>query len=49
METSHTITWLDLPTGKTFTLTGKMSEARLQQIRLRIERERATAPTKQNP
>ena len=43
VEAIHTITWSDPATGKTFTLAGKMSEARLQQIRLRIERERAAA------
>ena len=40
------ISWAD-SAGNTFTLEGRMSEARLQQLRLRIERERAAA--KRNP
>ena len=43
----HTITWTDSATGSTLMLTGRMPEARLQEIRVRIERERA--PTKKNP
>ena len=43
----HTITWTDSATGSTLTLTGRMPEARLQEIRIRIERERAAA--KKNP
>jgi hypothetical protein len=43
----HTITWTDSATGSTLTLTGRMPEARLQEIRIRIERERATA--RKNP
>ena len=39
----HTITWSDPATGSTFALTGRMSEARLQQIRIRIERQRGAA------
>jgi Putative zinc-finger len=43
----HTITWSDSGTGSTLTLTGRMPEARLQEIRIRIERERAAA--RKNP
>jgi Putative zinc-finger len=43
----HTIRWTDSATGSTLTLTGRMPEARLQEIRIRIERERATA--RKNP
>jgi anti-sigma factor RsiW len=43
----HTIAWTDSATGSTLTLTGRMPEARLQEIRIRIERERAAA--KKNP
>lgn len=39
----HTITWSDPATGTTFALTGRMPEARLQQIRIRIEQQRAAA------
>jgi hypothetical protein len=39
----RTITWADPTTGHTLTLTGRMPEARLQQIKIRIERERAAA------
>lgn len=39
----HTITWMDPVTRNTLSLTGRMSEARLQLIRLRIEKERAAA------
>ena len=42
-NTLHTITWTDSTTGNTLTLTGRMPEARLQEIKIRIERERATA------
>jgi hypothetical protein len=44
----RTITWTDSATGNTLKLTGRMSEARLQEIRIRIERERAEA-AKKNP
>jgi anti-sigma factor RsiW len=44
----HTITWIDSATGNTLTLTGRMPEARLQEIRIRIERERGAAGRK-NP
>lgn len=47
-NTLHTITWIDSATGNTLTLTGRMPEARLQEIRIRIERERAAAVRK-NP
>jgi hypothetical protein len=41
----HTITWTDPATRNTLSLTGRMSEARLQLIRLRIEKERAQKKT----
>ena len=44
----HTITWTDSTTRNTFSLRGRMPEARLQEIRIRIERERAAA-AKKNP
>jgi len=43
-----TITWLDPGTGNMLRLSGRMPAARLQEIRLRIERERAAA-AKKNP
>ena len=42
----NTISWKDSSTGNTLTLTGNMSIERLQEIRQRIERERAAAATK---
>jgi hypothetical protein len=45
----HTITWTDSTTGNTLTLTGRMSEAQLRQIRIRIERERAAAAANKRP
>lgn len=47
----HTITWTDPSTRSTLTLSGRMPEARLQEIRIRIERERAAAAAaaKRNP
>jgi anti-sigma factor RsiW len=45
----RTITWADQTTGHTLALTGRMSEARLQQIKIRIERERAAAAAKKKP
>jgi hypothetical protein len=44
----HTITWTDATTRNMLSLTGRMPEARLQEIRGRIERERAAA-AKKNP
>jgi hypothetical protein len=44
----HTITWTDSATRGTFSLSGRMPEARLQEIRIRIESERAAA-AKKNP
>jgi anti-sigma factor RsiW len=46
-----TITWADATTGNVLKLSGRMPEARLQQIKIRIERERATAAAaaKKNP
>jgi hypothetical protein len=50
-QTANVITWSDPATGSTFTLTGKISPARLEQVKLRIERERAAAAAgaKKNP
>jgi hypothetical protein len=45
----HTITWIDPTTGNTLTLSGRVPEARLQEIKVRIERERSAAATKKNP
>jgi anti-sigma factor RsiW len=45
----HTITWTDPATGHTLALTGRMPEARLQLIKIRIERERAAAAAKKKP
>jgi hypothetical protein len=42
-NTLHAITWTDPATKNTLTLTGRMPEARLQGIRIRIDRERAAA------
>jgi hypothetical protein len=47
-EGNHIIKWTDPATGNTLTLTGRLPEARLQEIRIRIERERAAA-VKKNP
>lgn len=41
-----TISWRDVTTGNELKLSGRMSEARLQQVRIRIERERAAAAKK---
>jgi hypothetical protein len=43
--TPRSIKWIDPATGNALTLTGRMPEARLQEIRTRIERERAAAAT----
>jgi Putative zinc-finger len=48
-NTLHTITWTDAATGNTLTLTGRMPEARLQEIKIRIERERAVTAAKKKP
>jgi hypothetical protein len=45
----HTIRWTDATTGKMLTLSGRLPEAQLQQIRFRIERERAIAAAKKKP
>jgi hypothetical protein len=46
----NVITWKDPATGATLTLSGRMSPVRLQEIRIRIERERAAAAAaKKNP
>ena len=44
-----TITWIDTVTGNTLKLSGRMSETRLQLIKIRIERERAAAAAKKKP
>ncbi len=44
-----TITWIDTATGNTLKLSGRMSEARLQQIKISIERKRAAAAAKKKP
>jgi Putative zinc-finger len=44
-----TISWADTTTGKVLKLSGRMSETRLQQIKIWIERERAAAAAKKNP
>jgi len=41
---TNTITWIEPGTGKTLTLSGNVSAERLQEIRKRIEKERASAP-----
>lgn len=49
--TPRSITWTDPATGNRLTLTGRMPEMRLQEIKIRIERERtaAAAGAKKNP
>jgi len=50
VSTLRVVSWTDPATGNTLTLTGRMSEARLQEIKIRIERERAAAAAaKKNP
>jgi hypothetical protein len=44
-----TISWTDPTTGNVLKLSGRMPAARLQEIRLRIERERAAAAGKKTP
>ena len=41
----RTITWADARTGKTLVLTGSVSVERLQEIRLRIDKQRAAGIT----
>jgi hypothetical protein len=48
-NTVHAITWIDSAARNTLTLTGRMPEARLQEIRIRIEGERARAAAKKSP
>jgi len=48
-NTLRVVSWTDPGTGNTLTLTGRMSEARLQEIKIRIERERAAAAAKKSP
>jgi putative zinc finger protein len=45
----NTISWKDPATGATLNLSGRMSTARLQEIKIRIERERAAAAARKNP
>jgi hypothetical protein len=49
--TVNTITWTDAATANKLTLSGRIPEARLQEIKIRIERERAAAAAaaKKNP
>ena len=47
--TVNMISWNDPATGATLTLSGRMSKARLQEIKIRVERERAAAAAKKNP
>ena len=44
-----TISWIDAATGNTLKLSGRMAEIRLQQLKIRIERERAAAAAKKKP
>lgn len=44
-----TISWVDAATGNVLKLAGRMPEARLKQIRISIERERAAAAAKKKP
>jgi hypothetical protein len=44
-----TISWIDAATGNTLKLSGRMPEIRLQQIKIRIERDRAAAAAKKKP
>jgi anti-sigma factor RsiW len=44
-----TISWPDVSTGNMLRLSGRMPVARLRDIKLRIERERATAAAKKKP
>jgi len=44
-----TISWADAATGNMLKLSGRMPEARLQQIKIRIERERTAAAAKKKP
>jgi anti-sigma factor RsiW len=50
-QAANVITWSDPSTGSAFTLTGRISPARLEQLKLRIEREKAAAAAaaKRNP
>jgi len=49
VSTVNTISWSDPTTGATLTLSGRLSTASLQEIKIRIERERAAAAAKKNP
>ena len=44
-----TLSWVDASTGGMLKLSGRMSVARLKEIKLRIERERASAAAKKRP
>ncbi|HYU53440.1 MAG TPA: zf-HC2 domain-containing protein [Gemmatimonadaceae bacterium] len=43
------VSWKDPATGAMLTLSGRLPTARLQEIKIRIERERAAAAAKKNP
>jgi hypothetical protein len=45
----NVITWKDPATGAMLTLSGRMPAGRLQEVKIRIERERAAAAAKKNP
>ena len=49
LNSLKSISWVDPVTGATLTLSGRVSETRLQQTRFRIERERAAAAAKKTP
>jgi hypothetical protein len=44
-----TISWVDTTTGNVLKLSGRMPETQLQQIKIRIERERAAEAAKKKP
>jgi hypothetical protein len=48
-STLRVVSWTDPVTGNTLTLTGRISEVRLQEIKIRIEQERAAAAAKKKP
>ena len=49
VSTINTISWNDTTSRATLTLSGRLSVARLQEIRIRIERERTAAAARKNP
>jgi hypothetical protein len=48
-QAMNVITWSDAKTGATLTLTGRIPSARLEQLKIRIERERAEAAARKEP